>query len=81
VQTAVGGTLPALSTGAPVVIRLKNGTLANPVFSFTPDAIAPRYVDARVELPASGEQSGTTALTHTVVLNSGTYLRNLDVAG
>jgi Tfp pilus assembly protein PilW len=80
-QTTVGGVLPALSTGAPVVLRVTNGTLANPVFSFTPNAITPQYVDAKVELPASGELSSTSGFAHTVVLDSGAYLRNLGVGG
>jgi type II secretory pathway pseudopilin PulG len=80
-QTTVGGTLPALSTGVPVVLRVTNGTPANPVFSFTPNAITPQYVDAKVELPASGELSSSGGFAHTVVLDSGAYLRNLGVSG
>jgi type II secretory pathway pseudopilin PulG len=80
-QTTVGGVLPALSGGAAVVLRVMNGSLANPVFSFTPSALMPQYVDARVELPAGGELSSSSGFGHMIVLNSGAYLRNLGVGG
>jgi prepilin-type N-terminal cleavage/methylation domain-containing protein len=75
-QTSVGGTLPALSTGAPIILRLQNATLGDPVFTYTPDGIRPQYIDAKVDLPASGELSGSSAYTHRIVLTSGAYLRN-----
>jgi len=79
VSVAAGGTLPAISTGTVIVGRVANGTLADPVFSFQPDAIAPTYVDAKLELPAAGSLTGGRGLSHSTVLDSGAYLRNLDV--
>ncbi len=78
-SAAAGAALPALSTGAPLIPRIANGTAAHPVFAFSPDAIAPTYVDARVELPAAGGLTGGRGLSHNVVLDAGAYLRNLDV--
>ncbi|GAC1438152.1 MAG: hypothetical protein NVSMB51_13540 [Solirubrobacteraceae bacterium] len=77
-SVAAGGSLPAPSTGAPVIPRILNGTVADPVFSYAPNSISPTYADVKLKLPAAGElKSG--GLSHSTVLDSGGYLRNLDV--
>jgi hypothetical protein len=78
-SAAAGTALPALGTAATVISRIANGTLADPVFGFSPDAIAPTYIDVRLELPAAGELTAGQGLSHNTVLDSGIYLRNLDV--
>ncbi len=77
-SVAAGGVLPALAGAAVVVPRMTNGTPADPVFAFSPDPIAPTYVDATLRLPAADDLSHG-GLAHSTVLDSGTYLRNLDV--
>lgn len=78
-SVAAGAALPPLSTGAPIVTRIVNGTVSEPVFTFSPSAIAPTYVDARLMLPAAGELGSARGMHHNTVLDSGAYLRNLDV--
>jgi type II secretory pathway pseudopilin PulG len=78
-SAAPGAALPALATATPVVPRIANGTPADPVFAFSPDGIAPTYLEARLELPAAGELAAGRGLNHNTVLDSGVYLRNLDV--
>lgn len=78
-SAAAGTALPALSTGVPLIPRIANGTAADPVFAFSPDAIAPTYVDAKLELPAAGGLTAGRGLSHNIVLDAGAYLRNLDV--
>jgi type II secretory pathway pseudopilin PulG len=88
-------TLPAASSGAPVVQRVTNGTT---VFAYQApnqagtdatgqpvDAagvpLPPTYVEGKVVVPAAGMSAGTrlSQMSHTTVLSSGTYLRNADV--
>jgi prepilin-type N-terminal cleavage/methylation domain-containing protein len=76
-QALAGVALPALSTGAVAVSNLTNGTLADPVFAFTPDGFSPTYVTARIKVPASGGTNG--GLTHSIVLSDGVLLRNQTV--
>lgn len=76
-QAPAGVVLPALSTGAVAVTNLTNGTPADPVFAFTPDAFSPTYVTATVKVPASGGTNG--GLTHSIVLSDGVLLRNQSV--
>jgi type II secretory pathway pseudopilin PulG len=78
-SVAAGGALPALSTGEPIVPRIVDGTPGDPVFSFSPNAIAPTYVAVKLAVPAAGELSAGRGLNHTTVLDAGAYLRNLDV--
>jgi prepilin-type N-terminal cleavage/methylation domain-containing protein len=78
-SAAVGASLPALSTGAPIVPRIANGTSADPVFTFSPNAIAPTFVQVTLKLPAAGDLAGGQGLAHNTELHSGVYLRNLDV--
>lgn len=75
VSSAVGGTLPSLSTGTVVVTNMLNGTASNPVFSWAPNAVAPDYVTATVEVPASDAQTGSE-LTHTIEFSDGALMRN-----
>lgn len=74
-----GAALPALSTGRVVAAQIANGTLADPVFGFSPNGIAPTYVDVKLEVPSSGSVAAGQGLRHNTVLDSGAYLRNLDV--
>jgi type II secretory pathway pseudopilin PulG len=76
-QARAGVALPALSTGTVAVSNLTNGTLTDPVFAFTPNAVSPTYVTATVKVPASGGTNG--GLTHSIVLNDGVLLRNQTV--
>ena len=78
-QAAVGATLPAVSTGTPVVQNLLDGTASDAVMTFSPSLIGPNYVQVRAELPASGYMSTATyasTLHHTIVLDDGVNLRN-----
>jgi type II secretory pathway pseudopilin PulG len=77
VQAAFGATLPSLSTGAVVVSNLINGTVANPVFSFAPDPIAPYYMTATIQVPASNAQA--IGLSHAISFSDGALMRNLTV--
>jgi prepilin-type N-terminal cleavage/methylation domain-containing protein len=79
VTAPTGSALPAPSTGSVVVDRLLNGTGADPVFDFSPDAINPTYVDVTVRLPSQGE--GNAGFTHTITINNGTLLRNTILGG
>jgi prepilin-type N-terminal cleavage/methylation domain-containing protein len=76
-QALAGVALPALSTGTVTVTNLTNGTLADPVFAFTPDAFSPTYVTATIKVPASNGTNG--GLTHSIVLSDGVLLRNQTV--
>jgi prepilin-type N-terminal cleavage/methylation domain-containing protein len=74
VAVAQGGALPALSTGMVVVDQLVNGTIADPVFSFAPNAITPGYVGVRALVAAKGER--TAGQLHTMTITNGALLRN-----
>jgi hypothetical protein len=73
-QAAAGAALPPLSAGVVVLTNVTNGTLADPVFTFTPNGVSPTYVTARIKVPASGGTNG--GLTHSIVLSDGVLLRN-----
>jgi type II secretory pathway pseudopilin PulG len=77
-QAALGAALPALSTGAPVIVRLKNPTT---VFSYNV-ALDPSYVTATIQLPSTGNLTSTQSagVGHNIVLSSGAYLRNAVVS-
>jgi len=81
VQAAVGASLPSLSTGDPVIEDLQNGTATNPVFSWGPSSIAPYYMTATIDVPASDGGNTTLGMgfTHTVAISDGALMRNLDV--
>jgi prepilin-type N-terminal cleavage/methylation domain-containing protein len=72
-----GTALPSLSTGTAVVQNLLNGTAANPVFSFAPDPVAPYYMTATIEIPASGGANG--GLNTSVRFDDGALMRNLNI--
>ncbi|MCA1690023.1 MAG: hypothetical protein LC720_06190, partial [Actinobacteria bacterium] len=74
-----GASLPALSTGTPIVPRIANGTLTDPVFSFSPNAIGPTFVQVTLKLPAADDLGAGQGLAHNTELHAGVYLRNLDV--
>jgi prepilin-type N-terminal cleavage/methylation domain-containing protein len=77
VQAAVGGALPAFSTGTTIVTHVLNGTPVDPVFTFTPTGFNPTYVKVHLEFPSgSGSAYG---LAHPIVLDDGAYLRNAAV--
>lgn len=75
-QTTVGGSLPTLSSGAPMVTNVLNGTSSDPVFTYSPDPLDPNYVQLRIELPASGNLKASQGLSHTIVFQDGAFLRN-----
>ncbi|WP_320671748.1 hypothetical protein [Patulibacter defluvii] len=81
VEAAPGATLPPPAGGPPLVVRLRNGTPADPVFRYTPDAIAPRHVAVRIRLRSNGERRAADGPLHDVVLDDGAYLRNQDLTG
>lgn len=74
VQSPAGSALPSLSAGTVVVHNMLNGTASDPVFSFAPDPVAPYYMTASVEVPASGGANG--GLNHTIVISDGVLMRN-----
>lgn len=74
-QAAVGSALPNPNTGTVLVDDILNGTLEDPVFEYTPNAIHPTFVRMYVRLPARGEGEAGTR-THPITLDDGTLLRN-----
>jgi type II secretory pathway pseudopilin PulG len=85
-QTAVGATLPSLSAAATVIPFISNGTLTNPVFSWTNEtptggiSLAPDYATAAVDVPASdGVTAASLSLNRTIVFSDGALIRNVDV--
>jgi prepilin-type N-terminal cleavage/methylation domain-containing protein len=72
--TTPNGTLPSPAVGQILVDRVINGTTADPVFEFSPDAIAPTFVRMVVKVPSRGE--GQQGLTHSITIDNGTELRN-----
>ena len=81
VQAVAGAELPAPTAGETLVARVRNGTAEDPVFSGTPDAVAPRYLRVRVLVPSTGERTARDRAGHDVVLEDGAYLRNRDLGG
>ena len=77
VQVAQGGTLPAITTGRPVIQNLLNGTSTSPVFTWGPDPNAPYYMTATIQAPSSG--GNHIGLTHSITLSDGALMRNLNV--
>ena len=71
---AVGAALPSPATGTVLVDRIINGTLDDPVFTYTPDAIVPTFVAMEVRVPSRGE--GKAGFTHPITIDNGTLLRN-----
>jgi prepilin-type N-terminal cleavage/methylation domain-containing protein len=71
---ATGAVLPSPVTGTVLVDRVINGTLADPVFDYTPTAIAPTFVGMTVRVPSQGE--GKAGFTHPITIDNGTLLRN-----
>jgi type II secretory pathway pseudopilin PulG len=76
VSTPDGSALPSISTGAVIIDRVENPN----VFTFigatgTPNPIYPSYVQENVLIPAAGPL--THSLAHTIKLNNGTALPNL----
>jgi Tfp pilus assembly protein PilW len=77
VTAPVGGALPSLSSGTVVVTNLLNGTASSPVFSFAPSPIAPYYMTATIQVPASdGRANG---LNHSMTFSDGALMRNLNI--
>ncbi|MFL5846977.1 MAG: type II secretion system protein [Solirubrobacteraceae bacterium] len=72
------GSLPSPSTGAVLVDRLVNGTIADPVFEFSPSPIAPTYVRLLVKVPPRGAGRQGTRSTP-IIIDDGTLLRNSTV--
>lgn len=77
VSAPVGGTLPSLSSGTVVVTNLLNGTASNPVFSFAPSAVAPYYMTATIQVPASNGRA--YGLNHSMTFSDGALMRNLNI--
>ncbi len=77
VTAPAGSQLPSLSTGTVVVTNLLNGTTSNPVFSFAPSPVAPYYMTATAQVPASGGSSN--GLAHSMTFSDGALMRNLNV--
>lgn len=68
----------ALGSGVVVINRLLNGqdTAAGQVFN-ADDQLNPRYVEVRIEVPAS--EGSARGYGHKVVLDDGVYMRNLNL--
>jgi prepilin-type N-terminal cleavage/methylation domain-containing protein len=77
VQAVSGAAFPALSTGQVIIDRLLNGTATDPVFSYTPNTISPKFIGAKVKLPA--RRTLSEGLNHSIVFQQGAYLRNLNL--
>jgi type II secretory pathway pseudopilin PulG len=77
--TPTTAALPAIGSGKVVIDRILNGTPANPVFAYSPNATRPTFVRARIEVPSRGERA--SGYNRKVVLDDGFYLRNLDLSG
>ena len=77
VQAVQGTTLPPLSSGSVVIRNLVNWTTNTPVFTFYPSGIAPYYMTATIDAPASG--GAARGLTNTIVFSDGALMRNLNV--
>ncbi|MGI8862885.1 MAG: prepilin-type N-terminal cleavage/methylation domain-containing protein [Solirubrobacteraceae bacterium] len=80
VSVATGGALPAISTGTIVIDRVLNPNL----FTFfggtgATNSVYPTYVEATVQVPARGPLN--TGLTHTITLDAGTSIPNLENGG
>lgn len=73
-EAAIGAELPLDAPGEVVVSRRMPGD----VFTYEPNLVNPTFVEARIEVPQSGErpQDGYRAK---LVLDDGFYLRNTDV--
>lgn len=76
----VGETLPAVSTGAPVVTDVLNPTS---VFTYnnTTTPTESDVVTAKLEFPAAGtlKLAGAQTLTHHIVLQNDAYIRDLNL--
>lgn len=72
----VGG---LVANGQVVIERLINGTTSQPVFTYLPDSIRPRLVNAKIVVPASGGPA--PGYQHRLVLKDATFMRNLDLTG
>lgn len=79
VQAPQGAPLPPAGQGTVEVDRLLNGTAADPVFSFTPDPIAPTYVALTVRVPSGGSRGD--GLRHPITITNGTLLPNTTLGG
>jgi len=75
-QAPVGQPLGGVADGEPVVVRLLNGTVSDPVFTFTPNGLTPTFATITLKLAARGEQPGSLGYSHAIVLSDGAYLRN-----
>lgn len=72
---AAGAALPAPGAGSILIDRVVNGTDADPVFQYAPNAIAPTYVRMLVKVPPQGEGNKGTR-TEPIIIEDGTLLRN-----
>jgi prepilin-type N-terminal cleavage/methylation domain-containing protein len=85
VQAEVGKSLPALSTGTPIIRYVLNGTSADekdPIFKeYSPNAIAPDLVTVKLVLPSSGtlKLAWAKAHTHQIVLTNNAYIRDMNL--
>lgn len=70
----VGQALPSDPDSGTVVI---DRILAEQVFTYSPTALAPTYVEAKIKVPSRGERKEGN--NHTVTLDDGFYMRNVDV--
>jgi prepilin-type N-terminal cleavage/methylation domain-containing protein len=71
---AIGAALPSPTRGTVLVDRLINGTVGDPVFTYTPNPISPTFVRMQIRVPSRGE--GSAGNTHPITIDNGTLLRN-----
>jgi len=76
VVAPASGAVPTNAVAGHVVID----RLVSPdVFTYSPDATAPKYVEAKVRVPASGGRK--SGLAHEITLDDGFFMRNLSLLG
>lgn len=78
IQAIGNAALPSLASGEVVIDRLLNGTNADPVFTYTPNTISPKFIAAKIKLPARGTLT-SPGLSHAMTFEQGLYLRNLNL--
>ena len=77
IQAIGNGALPSLASGEVVIDRLLNGTNADPVFTYTPNTISPKFIAAKIESDAGDATS--PVFRHAMTFEQGLYLRNLNL--
>ena len=75
VQVPVRSSLPGRAARKPVVVRLLNGTAADPVFTFAPDGATPTFVTITLRLAGRRDRATSAGDSHAIVLSDAVHLR------